>query len=101
MAAWEANWRDSPEFRHVMRAVTVIWGVGFLLEAGIRVTLAFTLPVDIVPVVTAVQFIALIGLMLWVGPQYGRTYMTNHGVGVGPDGIRTVSTANTGTPPTV
>jgi hypothetical protein len=93
VAAWEANWRDSPEFRHVMRAVTVIWGVGFLMEAGIRVTLAFTLPVDVVPVVTTVQFIALIGLMLWAGPRYGRRYMARHGMGVGPDGISTVRTA--------
>ncbi|TCC44836.1 hypothetical protein E0H73_45305 [Kribbella pittospori] len=98
--AWEANWLDSPEFRHVMRAVTIIWGVGFLLEAGIRVTLAYALPVDIVPMVTTIQFIALLGLMLWLGPHYGRRYMTRHGLGVGPDGIRPVRTANPGTPPT-
>lgn len=98
--AWEANWRDSPEFRHVMRAVTTIWGLGFLLEAGIRVTLAYTLPVDTVPVVTAAQFIALLALMLWIGPQYGRRYMTKHGLETGPDGIRTVRTATTGTSPT-
>ena len=98
--AWEANWRDSPEFRHVMRAVTGIWGLGFLLEAGIRVTLAYTLPVDTVPIVTAAQFIALLALMLWIGPKYGRTYMTKHGLEPGPDGIRTVRTATKDTPPT-
>lgn len=65
IAAWETNWREFPEFRHVMRAVTVLWGVGFLLEAVIRVVLAYTLPVDAVPAVTTVQFIVLLGLMLW------------------------------------
>ncbi|WP_148307971.1 VC0807 family protein [Actinoplanes friuliensis] len=89
--AWEANWRDSPEFRHVMRAVTVIWGAGFLVEAVVRIVLAYTLPVDVVPVVTSVQFLVLIVLMLWIGPRYGRGYMSRRGLTTGPDGIRTVS----------
>lgn len=88
--AWEANWRDSPEFRHVMRAVTTIWGVGFLLEAVIRVALAYTLPVDAVPAVTTIQFIALFALMLLIAPRYGRRYMTKRGLTTGPDGISTV-----------
>ena len=92
--AWESNWRESPEFRHVMRAVTVIWGSGFLLEAVIRMLLAFTLPIDLVPAVTAAQFIALLMLMLLIAPRYGRRYMTRHGVTTGPDGIRAVSNRN-------
>lgn len=87
--AWEANWTNSPEFRHVMRAVTTIWGVGFLLEAVIRVVLAYVLPVDLVPGVTAVQFIALLVLMVWIAPRYGRRYMTRRGLTTGPDGITT------------
>jgi len=88
--AWESNWRESPEFRHVMRAVTVIWGIGFLFEAVIRVLLAYTLPVDLVPAVTAAQFIALLILMLLTAPRYGRRYMTRRGLTTGPDGIRVV-----------
>ena len=87
--AWEANWRNSPEFRHVMRAVTTIWGVGFLLEAIIRVILAYSLPVDIVPAVTAVQFIVLLSLMLLIGPRYGRRFMADRGLTTGSDGITT------------
>lgn len=93
IAAWEKNWREVPEFRHVMRATTVIWGVGFLLEAVIRVILAYILPVDVVPAVTTVQFIVLLALMLWVAPFYGRKYMTRHGLTTGPDGIGTVRIA--------
>lgn len=28
-------------FRHVFRVITVVWGVGFLLEAGVRVVIAY------------------------------------------------------------
>lgn len=90
IAAWERNWRGSPEFRHVMRATTAIWGVGFLLEAVIRVVLAWTLPVDVVPMVTTVQFIVLIVLMLWIAPVYGRRYMARHGMAVASDGITAI-----------
>lgn len=95
--AWGANWRDSPEFRHVMRAVTTIWGAGFLLEAVIRVALAYTLPVDAVPAVTAIQFIVVFALMLLIAPRYGRRYMTKRGLTTGPDGISTepIATAHT------
>jgi hypothetical protein len=54
-----------------MLAVTVIWGAGFLLDAVIRVLLAYTLPVDLVPAVTAAQFIVLLILMVLIAPGTG------------------------------
>jgi len=55
----EANWRDSPTFRHVMRIATAFWGVGLVLDAGVRVVLAYTLPVDQVPLISTLQYVAV------------------------------------------
>lgn len=55
----EINWRDSPTFRHAMRVVTALWGVGLVLDAGVRVVLAYTLPVDQVPLISTLQYVAL------------------------------------------
>lgn len=54
-----ANWQLSPTYRHVMRVATAIWGVGLVLDAGVRVVLAYALPVDRVPLVNGLQYAAL------------------------------------------
>lgn len=56
-AQWEQDWNTSPFFRKVFRIMTLAWGLAFLLEAVARVIMAYTLPIDVVP-------IASIGLLL-------------------------------------
>jgi intracellular septation protein A len=48
-ASWDGLWERVPRFRHIWRVVTVIWGIALLVDAVIRVTMAYTLPVDLVP----------------------------------------------------
>jgi hypothetical protein len=56
-------WRDSPAYRHAMRVATSMWGVGLVLDAGIRVVLAYSLPVDQVPLISTLQyFVVYLGL---------------------------------------
>lgn len=55
----EGNWRDSPTFRHVMRTATVVWGIGLVLDAGVRVVLAYAMPVDQVPLISTLQYIVV------------------------------------------
>jgi hypothetical protein len=55
----EVNWRDSPTFRHVMRMATAMWGAGLVLDAGVRVVLAYSLPVEQVPWVNTVQYLVV------------------------------------------
>jgi intracellular septation protein A len=61
--ALEKLWETDPAFRRVWRGLTVLWGVGLLVDALLRVILAYTLPVDTVPAVDgalyAVSWIAL------------------------------------------
>ncbi|MBD2763870.1 hypothetical protein IEE91_01420 [Kocuria sp. cx-455] len=56
-AQWERDWDTSPFFRKVFRTMTLAWGLAFVLDAVSRVIMAYTLPIDVVP-------IASIGLLL-------------------------------------
>lgn len=71
-AELERNWQASPTFRHVMRRLTAVWGVGLLLDSVVRVVLAYTLPIDSVMLVTTLQYVALfMGLELF-SRRYAR-----------------------------
>ncbi|MGW4486893.1 VC0807 family protein [Amycolatopsis sp. NPDC004368] len=55
----ERNWVGSPTYRHVLRVTTAMWGVVLILDAGVRVVLAYTLPVDRVPLISGLQYVAV------------------------------------------
>lgn len=46
---WEVLWDRSPRFRRMWRVSSVMWAVGTLVDAGLRVAMAYTLPPDQVP----------------------------------------------------
>lgn len=54
---WDDLWDRVPRFRRIWQVSTVFWGVGLILDAVLRVVIAYALPVDMVP--------------LWNGIQYG------------------------------
>lgn len=60
---WDEQWERDPAFRKPWRVTTVMWGLGMLADAVLRVVMAYTLPVDAVPGLGAglwaVTFIAL------------------------------------------
>ncbi|MGN5381728.1 VC0807 family protein [Streptomyces lasalocidi] len=45
----ERTWESDASFRRVWRGLTVLWGVGLLCDALLRLIMAYTLPVDTVP----------------------------------------------------
>ncbi|MEW1648184.1 MULTISPECIES: VC0807 family protein [unclassified Streptomyces] len=49
-------WESDAAFRRVWRALTVLWGVGLLCDALIRLIMAYTLPIDTVPALDAVLY---------------------------------------------
>ncbi|HEX4359162.1 MAG TPA: VC0807 family protein [Pseudonocardia sp.] len=55
--SWETVWETDPRFRRVWRVITIVWGVGLLADAAIRIVVAYTLPVDWVPVITGIQYV--------------------------------------------
>lgn len=56
-AQWEHDWNTNPFFRRIFRTMTLAWGLAFILDAVARVIMAYTLPIDVVP-------LASIGLLL-------------------------------------
>ncbi|MFF7634678.1 VC0807 family protein [Kitasatospora sp. NPDC008050] len=58
---WTGRWAYDATFRHHLRTLTTVWGLGFTVDAGIRVALAYTLPVDLVPLVSTLQWLVVLG----------------------------------------
>ncbi len=60
---WDRRWERDSHFRHVWQVATVIWGTALVLDAAVRVTMAYTLPLDVVPALAGslwlVTFLAL------------------------------------------
>lgn len=63
---WEELWRDSPRFRTIWRRASLAFGVGCLADAAGRVGMAYALPVDLVPVLSAALYLAT-SVVLLVG----------------------------------
>lgn len=47
--SWDDLWEEVPQFRHIWVVCTVIWGSAILADAVIRITMAYALPVNVVP----------------------------------------------------
>lgn len=58
-------WDAQPRFRRAWRQITVMWGGVMLLDAGIRVLMAYTLPVASVPALdTALTVVTIVVLQV-------------------------------------
>ena len=65
-AELDAMWDTAPGVRRVFRISAVVWAVGLLLEAALRVSLIYALPVDVaVGASTGMQIVAFAGLGIW------------------------------------
>jgi hypothetical protein len=47
--AWDLLWEREPRFRRTWRVSSLIWAMALFLDAGLRVVMAYTLPVNAVP----------------------------------------------------
>ncbi len=70
---WDEIWERSPRFRRIWRTGSVLWGVGLLADAAVRVLMAYTLPIDSVPALgTALYVVTSVVLSLLTGAYYHR-----------------------------
>lgn len=76
LAEWEARWDAEPMFRHHLRLVTAVWGAVFLLDAVVRVVLAYTIPVDAFALTSTLLWLAMLGALL----TWHNWYITRHGM---------------------
>ena len=70
-AAFEAMW-EYPTFRQVNRNITLLWGVGMLLEAGLRIALSFVLPIPVFLVVSPLLAFGITIALISVTIRYAR-----------------------------
>jgi hypothetical protein len=71
--AWERRWLADATFRHGMRVLSTVWGLGLFLSAVAGVLLSYTLPIDLINLVTSVQFYAVLAILLAFHLYYTRT----------------------------
>jgi hypothetical protein len=55
---WEELWASSPAWRRMWRTSSILWGIGTLVDAVLRVVFAYTLPPDQVPALSLGLFLA-------------------------------------------
>jgi hypothetical protein len=77
-AIWERNWTQHAAFRTLVRRCTAIWGTLFLLDAALRVGMALTLPIDLVPALDDVLIAVTIAAILLIQRFYGRSFLRRH-----------------------
>jgi len=55
---WEELWDTSASWRRMWRWSSVMWGIGTLVDAAVRVVMAYTLRPDLVPALSLALFLA-------------------------------------------
>jgi hypothetical protein len=71
-AEMEGFYRTLPPIRRMFRRSAVVWGIGLLLEAIVRIPLIYLLPIDVmVGLSTAMMVTVIVGLSVWNG-WYGK-----------------------------
>ena len=76
-AAWRRAWRASREFRRAMRGMTLAFGLAFVTDAAARTVMAYTLPLDLVPVLSVLLLVLLLVAVVQVGKAYGRRRLSD------------------------
>jgi hypothetical protein len=61
--SWELLWEQEPRFRRIWHVSTILWGVAMLIHAVVRVVLAYTLPVQVVPAMQTGMIIVTVLVM--------------------------------------
>ncbi|MFG1633506.1 VC0807 family protein [Pseudonocardia alni] len=69
---WDLRWARSARFRGIWRWLTAGWAAGLFLDAALRVVVAHTLPIDMVPAVHAVQWCVVLAVLLVAGQVWLR-----------------------------
>lgn len=69
---WHRSWETSETFRQAMRAMTWGFGLAFVVDAAARVVMAYTLPLDLVPVASSSLLVVMLVGVVRAGKAWGR-----------------------------
>lgn len=70
--SWQDSWRNDTTFRRAMRFMTLGWGCAFLVDAAARLVMAYTIPLDLVPLLSTLLLVVLLVAVVQAGKAYGR-----------------------------
>lgn len=70
---WEKRW-NIPYFRHGMKLMTLVWGLGFILEAAIKVILVYTLSISEFLLVSNFVSYGIIALLIFWQVKYVKKF---------------------------
>ncbi|MEK2479218.1 VC0807 family protein [Streptomyces noursei] len=76
----KGNWDRYPAFRRMLWICSAFWGVACLIDSTVRVVLAMTLPVDLVPVLDDVLLGVTLLAILAFQRFFGRAYLRRNGL---------------------
>lgn len=79
-ARWDHRWHESSVFRRALRVLTLAWGLGFVVDALVRLLLALTLPVDLVPLLDDALLALTVLILLAIQRVIGTHYRHRHGL---------------------
>jgi len=65
-SSWDQLWERAPRFRRMWRVSSVLWGIGSLADAALRVVMAYTLPADVVPALGTALYAATSAVLIAV-----------------------------------
>jgi hypothetical protein len=63
-AAWAARWDTDARFRRGLRIDTAVWGAVLLANAVAHIVLVYTLPIDLISLVTTVVWFAVLAFLI-------------------------------------
>jgi hypothetical protein len=79
---WNSYW-VYPQFRRVQYTITAAWAAVLLLDAGVRVVLAFVLPTATTVWLSPVIFyVGLFAMLMWMFSYIGRARVRASAAGV-------------------
>ncbi len=70
--AVEERYRESPAVRRTVRFATLLWGVGLLVDAALRVPLAYALPVDVMVIGSPALTVVVVAVLVVITRSYAK-----------------------------
>ncbi|MGN6032631.1 MAG: VC0807 family protein [Thermomicrobiales bacterium] len=98
---WDYLWDHDAGFRRIWRVTTIMWGIALLIDAALRVVLAYSMPVKAVPALQTGMMLATVAIMqVIVNLYYIAAGLWPRLHGYGPHGMPDHPDAGrAGTPP--
>ncbi|MCO1580355.1 hypothetical protein M8C13_31820 [Crossiella sp. SN42] len=63
VAAWRECWARDPEFVRRIKLLNVLWGIGFVLSAVLRVVVVYRVPLDVAVLAGQIPTVAMLVVM--------------------------------------